>query len=135
MINIIFMAERRVSLTGKSIWYCDQETLEVTAAAGFRTSPCQKVILIKGDKFHQLFKCLYWLSNSKAGKKKNNNNNIIELFFIIEFSTSDNAILVFRLVHCMSVNSDYTHVYMEINAANGAHIDIKSVLWEAKLRR
>ena len=40
--------------------------------------------------------------------------------FIIKFSTSDNAILVFWLVHCISVTSHYTCVwpYMEINAAN-----------------
>ena len=40
--------------------------------------------------------------------------------WIIKFSTSDNAILVFWLVHCISVTSHYTCVwpYMEINAAN-----------------
>ena len=40
--------------------------------------------------------------------------------WIIKFSTSDNAILVFWLVHCISVSSHYTCVwlYMEINAAN-----------------
>ena len=39
---------------------------------------------------------------------------------IIKFSTSDNAILAFWLVHCISVTSHYTYVwpYMEINAAN-----------------
>ena len=39
---------------------------------------------------------------------------------IIKFSTSDNAILAFWLVRCISVTSDYTYVwpYMEINAAN-----------------
>ena len=39
---------------------------------------------------------------------------------IIKFSTSDNAILAFWLVHCISVTSHYTCVWpsMEINAAN-----------------
>ena len=42
------------------------------------------------------------------------------LINITKFSTSDNAILAFWLVHCVSVNSHYTYVnpYMEINAAN-----------------
>jgi len=41
---------------------------------------------------------------------------------IIKFSTSDNAILVFWLVHWISVTSNYTCVwpYMELNAANVA---------------
>ena len=53
------------------------------------------------------------------------NKTIIEFDFrmiswIIKFSTSDNAILAFWLVHCISVTSHYTSVwpYMEINAAN-----------------
>ena len=29
---------------------------------------------------------------------------------VIKFSTSDNAILAFSLVHCISVTSDYTYV-------------------------
>ena len=42
------------------------------------------------------------------------------LIYIIKFSTSDNAILAFWWVHCISVTSHYTCVWphMEINAAN-----------------
>ena len=57
------------------------------------------------------------------------------LIAIIKSSTSDNAILAFWLVHCISVTSDYTYVwpYMEINAANAAWRYF--FLWEARLRR
>ena len=47
-------------------------------------------------------------------------NTAVQYYTIIEFSTSDNAILAFCLVHCISVISHYTYVlpYMEINATN-----------------
>ena len=70
------MPEGRGLLTASSTWYCNQRTLEVTAETGFRTSFCQKIILMKAINFTSY-------SSAWAGfptpKHKNNN---IELSFI-----------------------------------------------------
>ena len=59
-----------------------------------------------------------FLANQKARNAIVGAENLLK--DIIKFSTSDNAILAFWLVHCISVTTDYTNVlpYMEINAAN-----------------